>query len=372
MINFRFHLISLVAVFLALGVGVAMGASFVDRATVDSLRNRVDDLDDSYRRRGAELDATKAQLNESDAQSDALAGDRSEALDGRLREQPVVVVTADGVPGDVLDGTRTSLAAAGATQSGTIRLQPALNLADEGVLRRVRDRLGLRGAKVADVRSRVVGDLGTALAILAGGSASGTTTTTTTATTEPGAQPVPGPGGTTTSGAPTTPTTTLSAARPTDEASSKAYLAALADLGLIAVDTGSSPPGSAFPDVQGVRYVLVAGDGVVVDSTDVVLPLARSIGTQAPTVLTVAEVRPSRPDGEATTTTEDQPARGETVADLRQGDLADRVSTVDDLEESFGRIALVYAIAQQRDSGTVGHYGTGAGATAPFPTVPSG
>ena len=47
MINFRFHLISLVAVFLALGVGVAMGASFIDRATVDSLRGRVDDLDDA-------------------------------------------------------------------------------------------------------------------------------------------------------------------------------------------------------------------------------------------------------------------------------------------------------------------------------------
>ena len=62
MINFRFHLISLVAVFLDLGVGVAMGASFVDRARVDSLRSRVDDLDEGYRRRGAELDATREQL----------------------------------------------------------------------------------------------------------------------------------------------------------------------------------------------------------------------------------------------------------------------------------------------------------------------
>lgn len=86
--------------------------------------------------------------------------------------------------------------------------------------------------------------------------------------------------------------------------------------------------------------------------------------------MTVGESRAPRPSGEATTTTVDQPKRGSLVAPLREGDVADAVSTVDDLEESFGRIAVVYAIAEQRDNGRVGHYGTGDGATAPFPTVP--
>ena len=43
MINFRFHLISLIAVFLALAVGVVMGYSVLGQPTVDTLQGRVDD-----------------------------------------------------------------------------------------------------------------------------------------------------------------------------------------------------------------------------------------------------------------------------------------------------------------------------------------
>ena len=35
-------------------------------------------------------------------------------------------------------------------------------------------------------------------------------------------------------------------------------------------------------------------------------------------------------------------------------------------EEAFGRLAVVLAL-QQEGAGTVGHYGNGPGATAPFP-----
>lgn len=56
---------------------------------------------------------------------------------------------------------------------------------------------------------------------------------------------------------------------------------------------------------------------------------------------------------------------------MRRGETAEQVSTVDDLEEAFGRIAVVYAIVEQRDLGRVGHYGTGKGTSAPFPTVPT-
>jgi hypothetical protein len=365
MINFRFHLISLVAVFLALGVGVAMGASFVDRATVDSLRNRVDDLGESYRRRGAELDATKDQLDQADGQAAALSGEASMALDQVLTNQAVVLIAADGAPADVLDATRASLAASGAVQSGTVRLLPALDLSDEGVLRRVRDRLDLKTAKVAEVRTRVVEDLGASMALLSGAAAGGPTTTTTT---------IAPAGGSATASSTTSGSTTTAVApgtRPTDEASARAMLGTLSDLGLVAVDAGGAPAGSAFPGVTSPRFVMVAAPAPSDVARAAFLSLAGAIGNQAPAVLTVAESRATRPTGEATTTTEGQPAHGELLTDLRQGDLAGRVSTVDDLEESFGRIALVYAIAQQRDTQTVGHYGTGAGATAPFPTVPS-
>lgn len=346
MINFRFHLISLVAVFLALGVGVAMGASFIDRATVESLRGRVDALDDGYRRRGAELDATRRQLGQSDTQAAALAGERSVALAGRLSDVPIVVVATASASDDTLDALDTSLTASGAVAAGTMRLAPSLAKLSTNDLASVRSRFGLRG-DAATVRSRLATDLGVALAFL---SASAPTTPT---------------GNTTTS---TTVASSGVVATPTDADQARAYIAALSDLGLVSVTDTDEAAGAPFPAGVGYRYVLVAGSDDA--PSDVVAPLAIAEADRSPRTMTVAESRAPRPSGEATTTTADQPRRGAVVAPLRQGDVADAVSTVDDLEESFGRIAVVYAVAEQRDNGRVGHYGTGDGATAPFPTVP--
>jgi hypothetical protein len=37
MINLRYHIVSLTAVFLAIGIGLAFGSSFLDQATVDGI-----------------------------------------------------------------------------------------------------------------------------------------------------------------------------------------------------------------------------------------------------------------------------------------------------------------------------------------------
>ncbi len=347
MINFRFHLISLVAVFLALGVGVAMGASFVDRATVDSLRGRVDDLDEGYRRRGSELNAARDQLAASDAQAAALAGQGSEALADRLAGASVVVIATDAVEGDSLDAARGSLAASGAQMAGTLRLQPSLSDPSDAELATARQRLGLRG-ELAAVRSRIASDLGTALAWLSAAPPdpeAGDVTTTTLA-----------------------PDSTV-VARPTDPESARAYIGALSDLGMLSVADTDAVGDGRFPLGGAYRYVLVGAAGE--DPEPVIVPLSTAEADLAPRTLTVAEAAAPRPAGEATTTTVDQPARGSFVAALRESDAADALSTVDDLEEAFGRIAVVYAVAEQRDSDRVGHYGTGTGATAPFPTVPA-
>jgi hypothetical protein len=345
-INFRFHLISLVAVFLALGVGVAMGASFVDRATVDSLRGRVDDLDEGYRRRGVELDATRDQLAQSDNQAAALAGEGSEALVDRLTDVPVVVLATDVVSGDLVDSTRTSLAASGADLAGTVRLQPALTDPSDADVAAARQRFGIRG-EAGDVRTRVATDLGVSLALLS-------------------AVP-PEPSGSTTPQTPTSETSVVPT--PTDAEQARAYIAALSDLGMLTVADTDTDGESRFPLGSGFRYVLVGGSDE--DPDAVIAPLATAEADRSPRTMTVAEARTARPVGEATTTTADQPARGSLVQSLREGEVADALSTVDDLEESFGRIATVYAVAEQRETGRVGHYGTGTGATAPFPTVPA-
>ena len=40
MINFRYHIISIVAVFLALAVGVVMGSAVIDKAVVQTLEDQ--------------------------------------------------------------------------------------------------------------------------------------------------------------------------------------------------------------------------------------------------------------------------------------------------------------------------------------------
>jgi hypothetical protein len=40
MINLRYHIVSITAVFLALGIGLAFGAAFIDRATRRSRSSR--------------------------------------------------------------------------------------------------------------------------------------------------------------------------------------------------------------------------------------------------------------------------------------------------------------------------------------------
>ena len=45
MINFRFHIVSLIGIFLALALGIVIGAGVIDRGIVDTLDNRLDNVE---------------------------------------------------------------------------------------------------------------------------------------------------------------------------------------------------------------------------------------------------------------------------------------------------------------------------------------
>ena len=45
MINLRYHIVSIVAVFLALGIGLALGSTFVDSILVNELKDQVDEFE---------------------------------------------------------------------------------------------------------------------------------------------------------------------------------------------------------------------------------------------------------------------------------------------------------------------------------------
>ncbi|MDP9388691.1 MAG: copper transporter, partial [Actinomycetota bacterium] len=117
MINFRFHLVSLTAVFLALGIGIAVGATVVDQATVEFLDRQLNGVE----RRLDTTDAENAQLRaELDRWRSFAEQARDEAVAGRLEGVPVLVLGVRGVDERPVDELLDLLGASRATLQGTV------------------------------------------------------------------------------------------------------------------------------------------------------------------------------------------------------------------------------------------------------------
>src|SRR4051812_6398680 len=128
MVNFRFHIISLIAVFLALGLGVLVGSTVVDQATVKTLERNQRILREQRQAARDESSSKQAELDRWAAFSDQARG---ELLAGRLHDVPVLVVAMDGVDGKVVDDLHEWLRTTGAIDQGTLRLNGKLALTSQ-------------------------------------------------------------------------------------------------------------------------------------------------------------------------------------------------------------------------------------------------
>ena len=122
MISYRHHIVSLVAVFLALAVGVVLGGGpLTELGRADT---------PSAAAPGAQRASQKAQRNASFGDDFAAAG--AETLyGGRLRGQAVSVLTLPGAADDEVTALGAQVEAAGGTVAGTYDAQPALVSASE-------------------------------------------------------------------------------------------------------------------------------------------------------------------------------------------------------------------------------------------------
>jgi hypothetical protein len=122
MIDFRYHLVSIVAVFLALAVGLVVGAT--------ALKPKVEEvLDRASKNEQLRISTLQTQIQNLDKQ---VGGDQAAAkadapllLDNALAGQGVVLVTAPGSDGATISGVTTALQQAGARITGQAELQPA-------------------------------------------------------------------------------------------------------------------------------------------------------------------------------------------------------------------------------------------------------
>lgn len=303
MVTFRFYLVSLVAVFLALAMGVVVGSTLIDRAIVDRLDRSVESVSNRLDRQQDENAELREELRELREYSDATA---PAVVDGALDGGAVAVVAERGVEPDVVEAAVALMQQADGTVPGILWLEPAWTLDEDDERARLAEVLDVPEAGAGRLRDRVWGRLVTALQ---GGSVQG----------DP--------------------------------------LQDLAEGGFVTYqDVGEVESGVAALAGVGEQVVLVAGPDSQL-GTDVTLALGRGlVQAGVPAVVT-----------EAWTEHEEGPARG-TVAGLVRDhdDLADRVSTVDDLDLVQGRVATTLALADLRN-GVRGHYGYGSDADRPLP-----
>lgn len=121
MIDFRYHLVSLVSVFMALAIGVVLGAGPLEEAIGDSLNNQVQELRADTGDLTQALANRETQIADRDAYIDMVTGP---LVAGQLGGSAVVLVTLPGADADVADVLTEELMSAGATVTGRVALQP--------------------------------------------------------------------------------------------------------------------------------------------------------------------------------------------------------------------------------------------------------
>jgi hypothetical protein len=307
MISFRFHLVSLTAIFLALAIGVAMGATVVDRATVNLLENRLDNVkrnSDQTNKQNDQLRGELARWNQFVGQ----AGDR--LVKGRLNGLPVVVVAVDGTDRPSLDALRQTLVSAGATLQGTLFLTGKLSLRDNGDLATLRRITDAASARPPDLRRIVASEV-----------AAGLTST-----------------------------------------AALAPLAALVENGFARVEAaGGATIGASGLATDGARYIVVSDSKATSPNPELAQPLVDELAHGRPARVLAAEAGRDAHGN-------DPAVRAQFVGPIRSESTV-QVSTVDDLDQFAGRVAVVLAL-QGMGEGRVGHYGVGPGASALLPDLP--
>ena len=156
MIDFRYHLISLIAVFLALGLGILMGSVVLSEKYVERLEKRVTDFEE-------EVDARRQEVSDLNDRIDAFQEFAVESqprlVEGALAGEEVVAFETDATDEDLLEGLTETVEQAGGTLVSTITLTDRFALGDQAE----RDRLALLLGSTASDGPELRAEAGTLL-----------------------------------------------------------------------------------------------------------------------------------------------------------------------------------------------------------------
>jgi hypothetical protein len=121
-IDFRYHLVSLIAVFLAVALGIVIGTTALNEPILKDIEKQVSALEQDKRGLEDRTQQLKAELDVSDAFEEAVA---PALVNGTLAGRKVLFVVADdGVAPETLEATSTLVDKAGGVVTGTLTLNP--------------------------------------------------------------------------------------------------------------------------------------------------------------------------------------------------------------------------------------------------------
>lgn len=306
MVNFRFHIVSLVAIFLALALGVVIGAGVIDRGIVDTLDNRINTIEAKADRIQLENDVLNAAITRDNATIEAL---QPYVLVGRLTGDQVAFVAVRGIDEDRVTASITAARQAGATVTGVLWIESKWGSSgdDAQALATAVGDPNLRSTKLrAAAWEMVAARLARPPLVFE-----------------------------------TTPDS----------------LTVLQAAGFVQYEeVGGGLPLASFPG-RSARFVLVIGEDGDVPSDNVVMPAATAF-SNANLDLTIGDVYADLELG---------PARGGVFDALRDSELSRTISTVDDLDLAQGPLTVMLAVSDLTCTPpVVGHYGYGSD-TRPLP-----
>ena len=342
MIDFRYHLVSIVAVFLALAVGIVLGSTELRGAALSALDRTSNAL-------SQKLDAAN---NENSALQQEVSGDQAFAqaaepvlLSHLLDGKRAVVITAPGAPSAVVNGITTALGDAGATVSGQVAMSAKfadtsasnLSLLDELTQRVAPSGLTLANGTPQQQAAQV---LASAL-VSPGSSSSGGSS---------GSGGSGGSGGSSGSGG--------SGGHAAGSQVAQTILSSYSAGQFITV-SGQPAQGATLAVI--VTAATAPSGGTSDPANQAIVSLAQEFGSSSQATVVAG---PSAGSGQ-----------GSAISAVRSSGAANNASTVDNADEVSGQIVVVQALAQQLNGHKPGSYGTQSDATSAGPSpapTPSG
>ena len=316
MISLRYHIVSLVAVFLALALGIVVGSTVLQEGTVSVLRatsEQVRQQSDRNSRENVALKQEQARLQSFGAAF------LPELLQGRLKGRPVVLVDTDKVDRGLRDTVRKALEDAGAEVDGQITFSDQhLALGNEADRTAAGRLLGADASAPDVLRDTLVRRLADRLV-------------TSSAMPQEDGQ------------------------RPSDLLTELQDADFLADLKLSQPITAGTDP---FPR-QGSSFVLLgpspAAAATAVAPDAFLVPLADQVSARAAGAVAGVEAAAV-------------PGPNSWVQTLRNDrEVSRRVSGIDSVDTVYGQLSLVEALQTSLQQGPAGQYGIKDGASALFP-----